>query len=277
MTTERDYVLGTHDEEIERLGIQHSAWRDQVLDAWQRAGFGVGQSLIDVGSGPGWATRDLAEIVGETGHVLAVDRSRRFLDALAARATNNISVKEADLDDASFEPNSADGAWCRWVLAFVQRPRDLLARVAGAIKPGGAFVSHEYYDYDSWRSIPPSKPFTDFVQLTINNWRNSGGEPDIGLQVPAWLEELGFEIESVRPLIYAISPTNPMWQWPTSFMDVGLTRLTELGVVEADRAETIRAALRDIATNPSGRMITPGVLEVVARKREKAAPSLHSG
>jgi SAM-dependent methyltransferase len=267
MATEGDYVLGTHDEEIERLGIQHSAWRDRVLDAWKRAGFGAGQSLIDVGSGPGWATLDMATMVGESGSVLAVDRSRRFLDALAAQSKTNVSIKEADLDEASFEPNSADGAWCRWVLAFVQRPRELLARVAKAIKPGGAFVSHEYYDYDSWRSIPPSKPFSDFVQLTINNWRNSGGEPDIGLHVPPWLEELGFEIESVRPLIYVITPSDPMWRWPTTFMDVGLTRLTELGVVEQDRAATMREALVEITTSPSARMITPGVLEVIARKR----------
>jgi SAM-dependent methyltransferase len=238
-----------------------------VLDAWRRAGFAKGQSLIDVGSGPGWATLDLAEIVGDAGKVLAVDRSRRFLDALIARAKANISAIEADLDEATFQPDLADGAWCRWVLAFVPRPRDLLERVAKAIKPGGTFVSHEYYDYDSWRSIPPSKPFSEFVQLTIDNWRNSGGEPDIGLQVPAWLEELGFTIESVRPLIYAISPTDPMWQWPTSFMDVGLTRLTELGVVEPDRAATIRAALHKVTSSPSSRMITPGVLEVIARKR----------
>ena len=29
---ERDYVLGTHDQELERLGVQHRAWRPVVLD-----------------------------------------------------------------------------------------------------------------------------------------------------------------------------------------------------------------------------------------------------
>ena len=34
---ERDYVLGTHDDEIYRLGYQHRVWRPRALDAWARA------------------------------------------------------------------------------------------------------------------------------------------------------------------------------------------------------------------------------------------------
>ena len=67
-----DYVLGTHNEEHARLGMQHSLWREFVLDAWNRAGIGAGSSVVVVGGGPGFATMDLAEIVGATGHVTAV-------------------------------------------------------------------------------------------------------------------------------------------------------------------------------------------------------------
>ena len=35
---ENDYVLGTHDEEIARLGFQHGVWRSTVLDCWRNAG-----------------------------------------------------------------------------------------------------------------------------------------------------------------------------------------------------------------------------------------------
>ncbi len=30
-TTDRDYVLGTHDEELERLGLQHRVWRPRMV------------------------------------------------------------------------------------------------------------------------------------------------------------------------------------------------------------------------------------------------------
>src|SRR5947209_3771961 len=64
---ERDYVLGTHDEEIERLGLQHLVWRPRMMAAWGRAGVTRGSRVLDVGAGPGFATADLAEVVGETG------------------------------------------------------------------------------------------------------------------------------------------------------------------------------------------------------------------
>ncbi|HEY7395750.1 MAG TPA: hypothetical protein VH559_12940, partial [Gemmatimonadaceae bacterium] len=85
--------------------------------------------------------------------------------------------------------------------------------------------------------------------------------------VPRWLEELGFEIESVRPLVYVISPRDYMWQWPTSFMQVGLKRLVDLGAIDAVRAPALERAMGEIANATDMRMITPGLLEVIARKR----------
>lgn len=268
---ERDYVLGTHDDEVERLGLQHDVWRPRATAAWERARFRPGQTILDVGAGPGYATLDLANIVGSNGHVIAVDRSRRFLDVLEARkherGAGNVSVIETDLDDAKFPENGVDGAWCRWVLAFVMRPRELLGKIAAAIKPGGRFVSHEYFDYASWRTLPPSRDFADFVQATIDNWRASGGEPDIGLSIPRWLEELGFEIESTTPFIDVIGPSDRIWPWPTSFMEVGLRRLVELGRIDAARSREMSESLREIAESKHWRMVTPGVIETIARKR----------
>ena len=76
MATERDYVLGTHDEEIARLGLQHRVWRPVVLECWRKAGVTVGSRVLDVGAGPGYATVDLAEIVGPTCEVVALERKR---------------------------------------------------------------------------------------------------------------------------------------------------------------------------------------------------------
>jgi len=76
MGAERDYVLGTHEEELARLGLQHRVWRPVALDCWQRAGITVGKRVLDVGAGPGYAAIDLAEIVGPKGEVVALERQR---------------------------------------------------------------------------------------------------------------------------------------------------------------------------------------------------------
>src|SRR5689334_5306555 len=126
MTTERSYVLGTHDEEIARLGLQHSVWRPRASAAWQRAGFTTGHTLVDLGCGPGFATLELASIVGPGGRVIGLDRSRRFLDHLEARVRalglDHVEAHELDLDEAELPAVRADGVWARWVYSFVRDP-----------------------------------------------------------------------------------------------------------------------------------------------------------
>jgi ubiquinone/menaquinone biosynthesis C-methylase UbiE len=271
MMTELDYVLGTHDEEIARLDLQHRVWRPRVLDAWRRAGFARGQTILDLGCGPGYAALDLAELVGGEGHVRAFDRSRRFLDVLSgatrARGLSQVETIEADLDHVDLGAAAVDGVWCRWVAAFVARPRDLVTRIRRALKSDGVFVSHEYFDYGTWRLAPPSDELDEFVARVIDSWRRAGGEPNIGLELPAWLEALGFEILSARPLVDVIEPSNPVWLWPRAFIQSGLRRLVELGHLDDGRADEIWRAFEQRERAPHTRMITPAVLEVIARKR----------
>ncbi|HEX4302212.1 MAG TPA: hypothetical protein VHZ78_05435 [Rhizomicrobium sp.] len=56
MEQDRSYVIGTHDAEIERLGVQHRVWRANVLDFWHLGGITEGMTVIDAGCGPGHAT-----------------------------------------------------------------------------------------------------------------------------------------------------------------------------------------------------------------------------
>jgi SAM-dependent methyltransferase len=268
MTQDRDYILGTHDEEIVRLGIQHRVWRPRALDAWRRAGFTVDQTIIDVGCGPGYASIDLAGIVGASGQIISVDRSRRFLDTLenASRGygLSNIQTVEADLEEGAFPKSSADGAWCRWVFAFLKKPRNLLEKIKGSLRPGGTLVIHEYFDYSTWRTTPRCPEIEEFVQEVMKNWRSDGGEPDVGLQLPLWMPEVGFEIKSLTPIIDIFPATNFMWQWPKSFVRVGPQRLVDLGLMSAERARQVVEEFDRVEKTPNALMITPAVLEIIA-------------
>jgi ubiquinone/menaquinone biosynthesis C-methylase UbiE len=270
MPSEIEYVLGTHDAEIDRLELQHDVWRARATEAWTRAGFGRGQTIIDVGAGPGHAALDLSRCVGPNGQVLAVERSRRFLDALETRARiaglTNVRAIEADLDHASLGDAVADGAWCRWVLAFVREPRDVVRRLARAIRPGGAVVIHEYFSYATWRVMPRSRLFEEFVALTMSSWRATGGEPDIGLDVPGWLSDVGFVIEHVAPMIDAVMASHPLWRWAMAFAAAGTRRLEDLGVITTERRAHLDREVARVVAAPDTRMLTPGVVEIVARR-----------
>lgn len=269
-TTTGDYVLGTHDAEIARLELQHGVWRERALEAWRRARIGPAQTVIDLGCGPGFAALDLAEVVGPAGRVIALDRSRRFLDVLgraaAARGLGNVEARECDLATDEL-PAGADAAWSRWVFSFVERPRELLARVARALRVGGTFVAHEYFDYAAWRAAPRDAVVEEFVARVMASWRARGGEPDIGPALLGWMPAVGLEIASVRAIVEVAAPGSPHWEWLQRFAEVGVSRLAELGEITAEQGAAAIAAWTACAARPGAQMITPAVLEIVAVRR----------
>jgi len=268
---DRDYVLGTHDAEIERLGVQHRVWRPRMLDAWRRARLTVGQVAVDLGSGPGYATLDLAEIVGSSGHVHAIDRSERFLAVLEARmraqGLAHVTTYGRDLDDDEWPAIHADLVWCRWVAAFVRRPRALVDRMRSLVRPDGRVVMHEYLDYSAWRLLPDAPEFEAFVKTVIAAWRQAGGEPNIGRDLPGWLEDAGFRVDDVRPIMDVVSPDDFIWQWPRAFVTVGLERLVAIGLMTEPRAADIWRDFLAREGSPHIRMATPTVLEILATRR----------
>jgi SAM-dependent methyltransferase len=267
---EQDYVLGTHDAEVERLGVQHRAWRHRVLDVWRRAGIATGHQVVDVGCGPGYASLDLSEIVGESGRVIGLERSERFLAVLrrriADRHVRNIAAEQVDLVADDWGVSDADATWCRWVLAFVEDPPLVVRRIADALASGGRAIFHEYFDYATWRLAPRSEPFEEFVQLVMRNWRETGGEPDVGLNLPALLAASGMRVLSAEPVVYALRPQDPMWQWPESFVRVHLEHLADAGRVTREWARTVEAEYDGAGRRPGAYVVTPAILEVIAEK-----------
>src|SRR6266576_1865548 len=207
---DRDYVLGTHNEELARLGLQHRVWRPVVLDCWQRAGITVGKRVLDLGAGPGYATIDLAEIVGSSGEVVALERSHNFVRALKetcrARSLTNVKIHELDLMTDDLPKGDYDFSWCRWAVSFVSDPALLIKKLAGMMQKGGIAIFHEYGHYETWRFFPRLPMQERFREHLIATWRESGGEPDGASGLPALLAANDFIIHSATPHIFCVRP-----------------------------------------------------------------------
>jgi SAM-dependent methyltransferase len=269
--TERDYVLGTHDEELARLGLQHRVWRPVVLECWKKAGITEGSRVLDVGAGPGYATVDLAEIVGPTGEVVALERSNKFVhaieEAVRARALANVKVHELDLMTDDLPKGDYDFSWCRWVLCFVSDPALVIKKIASITRKSGVAIFHEYGHYTTWRFVPRRPSLEEFRKHVIETWHASGGEPDTGPQLPLLLTENGFVVRSATPHIFCLRPSDEMWQWPAQFIEVYLPRLQEMDRIDQSFADKVRADLADAEASPNSLMLTPLVLEIIAEKK----------
>ena len=182
--------------------------------------------------------------------MIAAERSRRFLDALEARAKRlglgNIETIQVDVAESGFGAAVADAAWCRWLLSFVADRRRTVGHIAAALRPGGSAIFHEYGDYGSWRMLPPSAEVDRFRDLAMKSWRDAGGEPDAALELPSLLAAEGMEIVSTRPLVQIVGRDDFAWQWPAAFMASGARRLAELGYVDADEADRLAGRARSL-------------------------------
>ena len=268
---ETDYVLGTHDEEVARLGLQHRVWRPVVTECWQRVGITDGWRVIDIGAGPGYATADLAEIVGATGRVLGIERSARFLEAArercARRGLTNVEFREGDLMEVSLGNLNYDASWCRWVASFVSSPKKLIDNIASGLRRGGVAIFHEYSDYETFCFMPLRPAIENFRRQVAASWRTSGGDPDVARQLPGLLRDAGLRVREIRPRVITISPRDYAWQWPASFIEINVRRLQELGALTSAEADDALREFHAANADPDSWFTTPMFLEIVAEKK----------
>jgi SAM-dependent methyltransferase len=267
---ERGYALGTSAEEIDRLGLQHHAWCAVSRDLWDRAGLAPGQTILDIGSGPGYATLELAQLVGSTGHVIAVDLSKRFLDhlerALRLNDTANVTLLERDAQELDLPESSLDGAWSRWVLSFVPEPARVVAAVARALRPGGAFALQEYMSYDATRLAPPSAPFERAIRAVVQSWRRRGGDPDIGCRLPGLLQEHGLAVKELRAVAQIARPGALLWQSSEAFFRSYLPSLVSTGLLTKDDQRALGLDWQARSRDPSSFFLSSVTIEVIAEK-----------
>jgi hypothetical protein len=110
---------------------------------------------------------------------------------------------------------------------------------------------------------PAIEAFRDFV---IEDWRASGGEPDIARTFPEILPAAGLRIRELKPMIDVVTPRDFVWQWPHAFVTNYPEHLVEAGKVDRAWADRVLDEYRRIAADPGSTMVTPLVLEVIAEK-----------
>jgi len=265
-----DYLLGTTDEELGRLGFQHNVWRPEAEKLWRLGGFTTGQSLLDLGCGPGFATLDLAQIAGIGGHVQAVDVAGNYLEYLSDKLSDdgikNVSVQRADVNQLDLEDSSIDGIFARWLFCFLNDPGRAIKEAHRVMRLGATIVIWDYFNYLSARFYPVRESFAGLFSAFEQSNNRRGGTYNIGGMLPSILASNGFELVAMEPMCKAIRPGTPMWQWFVQFKDGFAPGLVEEGVLsEADYAQ-IEQDFSEIEGYPETYLFPPPQIGIVARK-----------
>ena len=271
------YVLGTAAAERERLGRQHAIWQADTLAAWDRAGFGRGQRLLDLGCGPGFAALDLAERVGPGGAVLAIDNAASYLEDLQQQAHSRQlrqlrtccfdlgAVSTPEQVDGAIGSGRWDGAWCRWLAMFLPDPAVLIDVVAQALQPGGRLVLHEYVQWDTYALHPHGEAVGCFVQRCIGHWQANGSDPHVARRLPALLEARGLRLLDARSLMACQPSDGAKARWLQDFLQCYTPQLAAAGLWSSADQRQLEAELEHAQHHPS-LWVTPALVEQIWEK-----------
>ena len=115
------YALGHSDRELDRLSAQARVVDPITRQFLLKAGICLGMRVLDVGSGAGDVAFLLADMVGDTGEVVGVDRASSALPVARARADadsrRNVLFVEGDPTRMAVE-RGFDAVVGRYVLQF---------------------------------------------------------------------------------------------------------------------------------------------------------------
>lgn len=269
MEEKKAYILGTDQQELFRLGVQHQVWAEEAQKGWRLAQFSAGQTLLDLGCGPGYCTKELAFIAGENGKVIGIDKSESFIDHLKKTARLyhlNIDAINANFDAMQFAPESIDGMYCRWALAWIPNPEEVLKKVVHALKPGGKMVIHEYYDWSLLQTEPKKEGLSKAIAMALKSFKDSDNEIDIGRHLPAMLSKIGMKVSGYRPMAKIATPDQSVWQWPKTFFQSYFPRLVSAKYLTTEEVAQALFELDELERTAGASIATCLMVEIIAEK-----------
>lgn len=142
------------------------------------------QTALDLGSGPGFWTLSLAELVGPSGKVWALDVSQEMLDTLAEQQPPaHVVPVLGELPAIDLDTATVDFIWAAFVYHEVEG--DLAAEMWRVARPGGRVAILEWRPDTAGQSGPPAdhRVWPDQVKVALHYagfvdveeaWRDDG-------------------------------------------------------------------------------------------------------
>lgn len=216
-----------------------------------------GQRLLDVGSGPGTITADLARQVGE---VVALEVSEEAADLtraeLARQGITHATVVVGDVHALDIDTGAFDVVHAHQVLQHVADPVGALREMMRVTRSGGVVaVRDSDYGHFAWH---PSSPGLDrWLDLYDTAARANGGEPSAGRHLLAWAHAAGASdvVAGSSTWCFADSTDRAWWggMWADRVTSTALARqLVDEGRASSDELADVADAWRQWAQDPDG-------------------------
>ena len=171
---------------------QQAGWTSATRKyLFEHAGISGTASILDVGCGTGYLTREIAEI--GVPFPVGIDINPNFIEHAAAN-TPGSHFCVTDAHQLPFKSSTFDISFCHFVLMWVENPLQVLVQMARVTKPGCAVIVIAEPDYGGRIDFPSELEI-------INHWQTlslqeQGADPYFGRKLKYYFHQAGLnEIE----------------------------------------------------------------------------------
>ncbi|HWU21347.1 MAG TPA: methyltransferase domain-containing protein [Nocardioides sp.] len=214
-------------------------------------------TLLDVGSGPGTITADLAgHVASATATEVGPAELELARTTAAERGIANIAFAEADVDALQFDDDTFDVVHAHQVLQHVGDPVQALREMARVTKPGGLVAARDS-DYAAFCWFPRIPELDEWMTLYQAAARANGGEPDAGRRLLSWAHAAGLEdvTATSSTWCYATPADREWWggMWEKRILESAMaTQVLGSGLAARADLERISAGWRRWVEEPDG-------------------------
>jgi SAM-dependent methyltransferase len=251
--------IGSHygpdyDRLIAGVGDNPDHWRERrdVLQQYKAGGV-----VLDLGCSSGGL---LAALKGPSWKLYGIEMSEDV--ARAAKENTGAEIFVGEILDAPFRPNSFDAITCFHVFEHLYQPREVLAKVAEWLKPGGVFYTfmpnidsagaHIFKSY--WYALELPRHLYHFSPTSLSNVATSVGLEVVSLKTNHevfieysaryWFDDLLERFGMPRvPLAKAKAPSLP-WKIVRKMFRLTIRPILEGVASFAGDGESMRAVFR---------------------------------
>jgi ubiquinone/menaquinone biosynthesis C-methylase UbiE len=269
------YIMGTTDDEYERLRRQARMFERFAVAAFDRIQLGQGMSCLDVGCGPGEVMRLMAERVGSSGRVVGIDVD----DRIAAQALNDLrskgyaqcSIVTADLYTLEQTLHDVfDVVYARLLVQHLDDPLAGLTQMYRRVKPGGQLVIQDMYlpaiDSDS-----PTILLREMRSIVDGVWGKAGKDARVGVNLPGHFIRAGIGVPDGTDAATDLVPMRDAVGMITSVYKSVLPLALKLGVTTEERSKQFFAEAADATRDETSYTLMPLIISVWKKKPAGAA------
>jgi SAM-dependent methyltransferase len=230
-----------------------------------------GQSLLDIGCGPGTITTDLARLVAP-GPVVGIDAASEVVDQAKAHAAttdlDNVRFEVGDLFNLAYDDDSFDVVHLHQVLQHLTDPVAALVEARRVVRPDGVVAARDG-DFGAFTWAPADPMLDRWMELYLAITSENGHNALIGRALLATARQAGFTDVTVSSSNWTYAdPESRAW-WGGLWADrIRYSRIADqavaYGLSSTDELEEIAQAFLRWAASNDGVFMVPHV-EILAR------------